>query len=317
MTSLAIVIPAYKNIYLDDVFKSLSLQTCKNFTVYVGDDASPNDLLSICRRWDKNLDIIYHRFSNNIGGRNLIAQWERCIDLTSKEEWIWLFSDDDVLDPRCVELFFNAVADSGSKFDLFHFNVREINQVGEIVRDAPVYPLVLQGQDFALGRFKEEISSYATEYVFRKSTYDFVGRFQNFPRAWCSDDATWIKISGFKGIKTILGAKVGWRYSGLNISSNHLLDKNEKLEAAIQFLEWLNDFFEKNPELINKDSRVFLGTAALWWLFKQAFNLKAYFWVGNPIKRAMRISKSLGATIPWYIMLIKIFMQDRRTFFNY
>ena len=41
--SLAIVIPAYKIDYFKATLDSLSVQTRKDFTVYIGDDCSPSD----------------------------------------------------------------------------------------------------------------------------------------------------------------------------------------------------------------------------------------------------------------------------------
>ena len=46
----------------------------------------------------------------NFGGHDLVAQWNRCIQLTQNEPWLWLFSDDDIMGPRCVEYFFNTIA---------------------------------------------------------------------------------------------------------------------------------------------------------------------------------------------------------------
>lgn len=33
----------------------------------------------------------------------------RCVDMNQGENWIWLFSDDDVMEPRCVEEFYQTV----------------------------------------------------------------------------------------------------------------------------------------------------------------------------------------------------------------
>ena len=44
LTKLAIIIPAYKAAYLDRTLDSLSQQTDKEFSIYIGDDNSPYDL---------------------------------------------------------------------------------------------------------------------------------------------------------------------------------------------------------------------------------------------------------------------------------
>lgn len=59
---LAIVIPAYKACFFREVLDSLAKQSRRDFTVYIGDDASPDDLESIVSDYKDQLDIFYFRF---------------------------------------------------------------------------------------------------------------------------------------------------------------------------------------------------------------------------------------------------------------
>ena len=108
---LAIVIPAYKAEFLEEALASLEAQTDRRFRVYVGDDASPGALEVICDRHRQQLDLSYHRFAENRGRDYLVDQWHRCIGLSS-EPWIWLFSDDDVMEPGCVAAFYAALEET-------------------------------------------------------------------------------------------------------------------------------------------------------------------------------------------------------------
>ena len=94
---LSIVIPAYKATFLPAALDSIAAQTCQNFTLYIGDDNSPHNLENIVNRYKDEINLVYHRFDANLGGNDLVAQWERCISLTQGEPYIWLFSDDDVM----------------------------------------------------------------------------------------------------------------------------------------------------------------------------------------------------------------------------
>ena len=94
--TLAIVIPAYKIQYLNDTLESLANQTCLRFNVYIGDDCSPNPIRDIVEPFFNRIEVSYIRFDTNLGGRSLVQQWYRCVNLTF-EDYIWLFSDDDVL----------------------------------------------------------------------------------------------------------------------------------------------------------------------------------------------------------------------------
>lgn len=96
---LAIIIPAYKGEYLDKTLNSLSRQTDQRFTLYIGDDNSPYPLKDIIDQYSNQLDIVYHRFDNNLGHTNLIHHWERCIEMMNNEPYFCMFSDDDLMDP--------------------------------------------------------------------------------------------------------------------------------------------------------------------------------------------------------------------------
>ena len=105
---LAIVIPAYKSVFLREVLDSVVSQTRREFRLYIGDDASPEDLADIVREFSGILPINYHRFEKNLGRTSLMNHWERCIRM-SRESWVWLFSDNDLMEPNCVEKFFEEL----------------------------------------------------------------------------------------------------------------------------------------------------------------------------------------------------------------
>ena len=85
---LAIIIPAYKAAFLPAALDSIAAQTCKDFTVYVGDDCSPEPIGSIVEKYRDKMDIVYKRFDTNLGGTDLVAQWERCIAMSQNEPYI-------------------------------------------------------------------------------------------------------------------------------------------------------------------------------------------------------------------------------------
>ena len=72
------ILPAYKRTYLKKALESILSQTYKNFEVIVIDDASPEDLKSIC---DEFTDIRLHYYRNkvNIGRDNLCHMWKHCL----------------------------------------------------------------------------------------------------------------------------------------------------------------------------------------------------------------------------------------------
>ncbi|CAG5068542.1 hypothetical protein DYBT9623_01273 [Dyadobacter sp. CECT 9623] len=244
---LAIVIPAFKSEYLFDTLESIRNQTCKDFTVYIGDDGSPNNLFKIIKDFTYDLDIVYKRFEHNMGAQNLVGHWERSVAMTNNEEWIWLFSDDDVMDPNCVSSFYKSL-NSGVKADLFHFDIDIIDGESKTIKKCSNYPAVLRVENFFAERIRHKIHSSVVEYIFRRSVYYREDGFQNYDLAWCSDDATWIKFGRKSDIVTIPYARVSWRFSGSNISSN-LKQKSvvlRKLESNVQHIQWVADYFKAN-----------------------------------------------------------------------
>ena len=240
MCDLAIVIPAYKYTFIKSTLDSIVKQTNTNFNVYIGDDCSPEDLYSVIREYESRITIFYKRFDNNLGGENLVAQWERCIDLVQDEEWVWLFSDDDIMEVNCVERFYDEIVNKKPLFDLYHFDVKVIDEENRILKYAR-FPSCINSEQLLIQKLRGRLNSYVVEFIFRKSTFEKLGRFQFFDLAWNSDISTWVKLGYDKGIKTIEGAHVLWRASGENISPNHkdLGIVRRKIEANIDFSEWL------------------------------------------------------------------------------
>ena len=240
---IAIVIPAYKDAFLEATLKSLVRQTNKNFVVYIGDDASPYQIENVVRKYSTQIDVVYHRFSSNLGGRDLVGQWERCISLTQDESWIWLFSDDDEMDDNCVEKFYENI-NKNKKDELVHFNVNVIDENSKKINES-VFPEKMDSYTFALSKFRGRIKSFVVEYVFSRNLYEQVGGFQRFDLAWNSDDATWVKMSRVTGIRTIDDARVNWRKSSLNISPNTMDESivRRKIKADLDYVRYINQLF--------------------------------------------------------------------------
>lgn len=245
MNELAIVIPAYKIIYFKDTLDSIKNQTCKEFTLYIGDDCSPYNFKELVEEYKDDINIVYKRFDDNLGGKDLVSQWERCISLTMDETWIWLFSDDDIMDPYCVETFYKEL-EKDTLFDIYHFDVKVINENSKIVRIPTPYPEIITSLDLYKKKSSAKIESFVVENIFSRDIYNKIGGFKNFDLAWGADLATWIMMASRKGMKTIEGAKVLWRKSCSNITPNlNSVMVIRKLNADLTFLSWANDYFQQ------------------------------------------------------------------------
>ena len=247
---LAIVIPAYKATYLPAALDSIAAQTCQNFTLYVGDDNSPHNLENIVNRYKDEINLVYHRFDANLGGKDLVAQWERCISLTQGEPYIWLFSDDDVMEPRCVEKFLDLSKEIRDNY-VIHFNIQVIDDKGAIIKSPNLFPEIMTSKEYLDAKlFQKGIVSYVVEFVFPRWIYEKTGGFQNFDLAWGSDFMTWMKFAEEgKGIYTIDGnhANVWWRSSNENISPNRSRTVQlRKIQSQIEVAQYIQDYLLRN-----------------------------------------------------------------------
>lgn len=242
MEKIAIIVPAYKRRFLQATLDSIAKQSCKDFTLYVGDDASPEDLEPVVRSYSHAIKLVYHRFEQNLGKSDLAGHWERCIAL-STEPLVWLFSDDDIMPEDGIERVLAASAKYGEKA-MFRLPLEVINAEGEVIRKNPPFKAYerISGYDFLLGKMGKGMHTAAIEYIFAREIWQKSGGFIKFPMAWCSDDATWASFADFAGgMITLPGNPVGWRNAeGQNISNSTCFDQ-EKLKATQLFLEWIHN----------------------------------------------------------------------------
>jgi len=245
MKQLAIVIPAYKATFLRTALDSIAAQTCQDFTLYIGDDCSPYEVGAIVDEYRSKMSLVYKRFETNMGGNDLVAQWERCIAMSQGEPYIWLFSDDDVMEPRCVELFYDTIKKSHDNYDIYHFDVEIIDNEGGVIQTCQRYPQSLDNYEYYKGKLSGLYASLVVENIFSRYIYERKGGFKKFDLAWGSDTATWIIFSERNGFNTIDGAFVQWRNSDENISpnlSNPIVER--KVNALLDFFEWSFDYFK-------------------------------------------------------------------------
>ena len=245
MPQLAIVIPAYKDSFLKETLESIASQSCKDFTLYIGDDCSPFNLQEIVDEFRNDVNIVYRRFETNVGGKDLVAQWTRCIGMTQGEPYIWLFSDDDVMEKGCVQYFLELPREIKENY-LVHFDIKIIDEQGSrSITAMPAYPQKMSALDFIQKKTTGCINSFVVEYIFPRYIYQKCGGFQNFDLAWGSDIITWFKFAAAcDGIWTVknIDAHVLWRRSSLNISPDVSHDiVVRKMDSLIKNAEFVQN----------------------------------------------------------------------------
>lgn len=252
--ALAIIIPAFRIKHLGEALRSIAAQTDQRFTVYVGDDGSPEPLEALVESFRSQIDLRYHRFETNLGGTNLVAHWHRCIALSAKEPWLWLFSDDDVMEPECVARFHEAIEHPRSvPVDLFRFQLDQIDEHSARSLRRRDHPPFEKSENFLRALLSDPERAFrAQEHIFSRRVYAQSGGFIDFPKAIYSDHATWLCFSAQNGIRTLAGPRVMWRCHALGTSSG--MKSTHRLhwhEAAKRYVQWLAVFSTRQgPEAV-------------------------------------------------------------------
>lgn len=233
---LAIVIPYFKIEYFDKTLNSLAKQTNKNFKVYIGDDASLDNPVSLINCYLDDLDIIYKKFDANLGGVSLVKQWERCIALTN-EDWIMILGDDDELGHNVVESWYDNYGIFYGKSNVIRFASKLIFEKTDEISNIYEHPTWEIATDSFYKKFNKISRSSLSEYIFNRESYKKFG-FHDYPLAWNSDDHAWLDFTENNPIYTINQSTVYVRMSVHNISGkrDNFLIKNK---SEIEFYKFL------------------------------------------------------------------------------
>lgn len=239
---LAIIIPAYKGDFFEEAIASIAGQTCKDFTLYVGNDAGSQEIDKAVEKYKNDIDIVYKRFEENLGGKDLVAEWNRVLSLIGEEPYFMFFSDDDVMEPDCILRFYEELA-KNPDYDVYHFNLTIINSKSEVIVKRQGFPKVMSVMQFYIeNNLYGNIDVRMPEFIFRTTKFKENGGFVSFPLAFRSDNATVIRVGIDTGIYTIEGPRVKWRSSWSHAGRliGESVEKQLKfIEADIQYHNWI------------------------------------------------------------------------------
>lgn len=229
------VLPAYKGRYLHEAIDSILAQDCHDFELIVVDDYSPDHLDEIVSGFNDER-IVYHRNATNVGGKDLVAQWNHCLKY-AKGDYIILATDDDLYEPSFLSTFVSLI-EKYPDVNLFRARIMQVDSQNNIIDIDKCYKEYLSPIEFRY-HMMHGMRGGIPQYIFKRKTLVDKGGFVNFPKAWASDDATALMMSD-KGVVTSQEHLVRFRYSGINISSDRSYGL-EKFKARLLFSAWLKE----------------------------------------------------------------------------
>ena len=279
--NLAIIIPYFKISYFEDVLFALSKQTNQNFNLYIGNDNSPNSPYEIIKKFGTQLNITYKKFDINLGEKDLVSQWHRCLDMVKFEEWVLFLPDDDFISENVIDEFYKGLNFQNSyQIKIFRLPISIIDKNSNIIDDLNFNdPLIETNLDYYQRVVRGEAGGSLGDNIFHKKTLLKRGGFVNFPKAWGSDHATVLQVASGGTIYFLSKARLYFRMSGENISSD-ISDGLIKLDARIKFAKWIKSNETIFPKKPNID-------------FYKYFYWKAEYYILNKWKFDIRLFKKL------------------------
>lgn len=235
--------PAWKSRYLREALQSIVQQTSPDWDLVVVDDCSPEPLKEIVSAFE-DARIRYVRNDKNIGGTDLVAQWNHCITFATGD-YVVLAADDDLYRPGfCAECI--RLAEKYPEVDLIHASVEQIDGEGKHLDDDSILPEFTNKYAYLNWWVTGRVFTCVGNFAFKRSALLALGGFISFPCAFCSDIATPIALSQ-NGVANTSEMLFCFRISDQHLSSD-TSRFDEKLEALSRMSEWLQAIDYGVPE---------------------------------------------------------------------
>jgi len=229
------IMPAYKAKYLKDSINSILSQTYYDFELIIVDDASPENLYNIVEDFKDNR-IQYFRNKNNIGGSNLIDQWNICLS-RAHGEYVILATDDDVYHRDYLKEI-NRLIEKYPECYAFRPRCVIINGDGNIESIDAFMPEKVDLSCFLYYFLTRTIKTGIGFWTFNREYLVNIGGYVNMPMAWYSDDLTCLEMA-VNGVVFSPQPLFYFRYSGFSISTSRNDKKTliNKLNAGNKFVD--------------------------------------------------------------------------------
>jgi glycosyltransferase involved in cell wall biosynthesis len=240
----SIGIPAFKSAFLKECINSILMQTFKEFELIIINDASPDPIDEIISIFEDSR-IQYYKNEQNVGAKDVVNNWNKCLDL-AKGDYFILMGDDDKLEPNYLEEF-DLLIKKYPHLDIFHCRSKIINGQSEIIALTPSWPEYENIYDNIWHRIKGFRLQYISDFVYKTQALKDKKGFYYLPLAWGSDDITAYSQIGNKGIAHTNNCLLNYRNSPITISNSGNIDL--KLLAIEGERKWFDEFLSSSKPM--------------------------------------------------------------------
>ncbi len=242
MPKISFVLPAYKARFLDQAIDSILGQSYADFELIIVDDASPENLREIVNPYNDSR-IRYFRNTENIGGRNLVEQWNHSIQY-AQGEYIVLAADDDTYHPRFLEKCL-LLAEKYPDVQLIRSRVEHIDEENKTIGIDGILPEYCSKYQFLYYWVQATAFTCIGNYMFKAAALLRKG-FIDFPFGYGADVASTIMM-GEKGVANTEEMLFRFRKSEIHLSGSKKHWK-PRLRATTMLYRWLMNLGYSQPE---------------------------------------------------------------------
>ncbi len=239
---ISFVLPAYKAKFLDLAIESILTQSYPNIELIIVDDNSPENLFEIVSRYN-DPRIKYYKNEVNIGGKDLVAQWNKCISY-AEGEYLVLAADDDIYEPdftlSCVKLI-----QKYPEVDLIRSRISLINDAGDLLEIDGILPELCSQMEYVYGWARNVPFVCIGNYMFKTKVIQ-EEKFDKLPFAFGTDTISTAKMAR-NGLANTSEMLFKFRISDIHLSS----DKTKyipKIEAITKLYCMMRDIQYKAPK---------------------------------------------------------------------
>lgn len=269
---VSVLMPVFKTCYLSKAILSILNQTVSDFELIIVNDKSPEDVDTIVSSFCDSR-IRYYTNEENIGNKDIVANWNKCLSY-AKGEYFCLICDDDCYAPTFLEEMLR-LAKQYPQCNVFRSGVQIVDKAENVYDYYPSSPEWECSEDYMWHVFRGYRCQTVSEWFYRRQPIVDLGGYVSLPLAWYSDFLTTFKLSLKGGIVSTSKHLVSFRMSGENITSQLDSRSRVKMESSRLFEVEVNkiiadNHFEKADILYSllskymKEKRSFvLGTCKL------------------------------------------------------
>ena len=287
--NIAFIIPVYRSADLHRTLLSLAMQSDRGFTVYLADDAVPEDLSTEVSEFEDALDIRCTRFEDRLGDVSRSKHLYRALALARDEAFVCFLETGTELDADCVRRLRKTVG-RYPEYDVYHWNAEIADAAGAVVEKVRRYGASLPADKLFRKLFFRDFPAPLSSFVFRRDVLLTKGVFD--AESYRTDLQNIFACAGEKGVRTVRWARIRLRTGDL---PDPAVAVRETL-SRLGFFRWSETFFgEDYPASTGDRLDLFAETAARLFPTYTAEEVKALYMEFDVCKGTLRKFKASGA----------------------